>query len=109
GSLHALAVASEERTAALPDVPTFAELGLPDMIAFAWYGVVAPADTPDEIVTYLNKENNAVVQSPEVKQHLEDMGEQVPPPEDAKTFANFMQSELARYGDLIKMSGAKME
>ncbi|NYT36389.1 tripartite tricarboxylate transporter substrate binding protein [Allopusillimonas soli] len=109
GSLRALAVASEERTAALPKVPTFAELGLPDMIAFAWYGIVAPAGTPDEIVSYLNKEINAVVQSPEVKQHLEDMGAQVPPPSDAKAFSSFMQSELSRYGDLIKMSGAKME
>ncbi|MCC2595361.1 tripartite tricarboxylate transporter substrate binding protein [Pusillimonas sp. MFBS29] len=109
GSLRALAVASEERTAALPDVPTFGELGLPDMIAFAWYGIVAPAGTPDQIVTYLNKEINAVVQSPEVKQHLENMGAQVPPPEDAASFANFMNSELTRYGDLIKMSGAKME
>ncbi|AEC20809.1 hypothetical protein PT7_2269 [Pusillimonas sp. T7-7] len=109
GSLRALAVASEERTVALPEVPTFAELGMPKMIAFAWYGIVAPAGTPDEIVTYLNKEINAVVQSPEVKQHLEGMGAQVPPPEDAKNFANFIQSELKRYGDLIKMSGAKME
>ncbi|MCD0502111.1 Bug family tripartite tricarboxylate transporter substrate binding protein [Bordetella petrii] len=109
GSLRALAVASENRTAALPDVPTFAELGLPDMIAFAWYGIVAPAGTPKTVVSFLNKEINAVVQSPEIKQHLENMGAQVPAPQDAKAFGGFMDSELERYGDLIKMSGAKME
>src|SRR3546814_16858977 len=56
----ALAVASEERTVALPEVPTFAELCMPKMIACAWYGIVAPAGTPDEIVTYLNKEINEI-------------------------------------------------
>ncbi|MBN7119924.1 bugT protein [Pseudomonas oleovorans] len=109
GSLRALAVASEDRTNALPDVPTFAEQGLPDMIAFAWYGIVAPAGSPKDIVDYLNKEINAVVQSPEVKQHLEGMGAQVPAPQSAQTFSTFMQTEIGRYGDLIKMSGAKME
>lgn len=109
GSLRALAVASENRTSALPDVPTFAEEGLPDMIAYAWYGIVAPAGTPKEVVNYLNKEINAAVQSPEVKRHLEGMGAQVPLPQSAQDFDTFMHNEIKRYGDLIKMSGAKME
>lgn len=109
GSLRALAVASDARTAALPDVPTFAEAGLKDMDAFAWYGIVAPAGTPSDVVSYLNKEINAVVQSPELKERLEAMGAQVAPPQSADAFGQFMQRELVRYGDLIKMSGAKME
>lgn len=109
GALRALAVASGTRLAALPDVPTFKEAGLSDMIASAWYGIVAPAGTPAEVVTYLNKEINAVVQSPEVKEKLENMGAQVPAAQTAGEFSTFMSSELDRYGELIKMSGAKME
>lgn len=109
GALRALAVASETRLATLPDVPTFKEAGLEGMTASAWYGIVAPAGTPDEVVAYLNKEINAVVQSPEVKERLEGMGAQVPAAQTPVEFAAFINDEIDRYGELIKISGAKME
>ncbi|WP_353151568.1 tripartite tricarboxylate transporter substrate binding protein [Pollutimonas bauzanensis] len=109
GALRALAVASETRLAALPDVPTFKEQGLEGMNASAWYGILAPAGTPTDIVELLNKEINVVVQSPEVKQRLEGMGAQVPDAQTSEQFSMFMADELKRYGELIKISGAKME
>lgn len=109
GALRALAVASETRIAALPDVPTFKEQGLEGMNASAWYGIVAPAGTPADVLAYLNKEINEVVQSPDVKARLEAMGAQVPAAQTTEQFSAFMNSELKRYGELIKISGAKME
>lgn len=109
GALRALAVASETRLTTLPDVPTFREAGLEGMNASAWYGIVAPAGTPADVVAYLNKEINAVVQSPEVKERLEGMGAQVPAAQTADEFSTFVSTEIDRYGELIKISGAKME
>ncbi len=109
GALRGLAVASETRVAALPDVPTFKEQGLEGMNASAWYAIVAPAGTPANVVTYLNKEINAVVQSPDVKSKLEAMGAQVPAAQSPEQVSSFMQDEIKRYGEIIKMSGAKME
>ncbi|KAG1081348.1 hypothetical protein G6F40_015529 [Rhizopus arrhizus] len=74
GALRALAVASRQRLPALPDVPTFDEAGVPKMYASAWYGIVAPAGTPADVVQRLNKEVNAVTSTPEVKQRMESMG-----------------------------------
>ncbi|TKR57287.1 tripartite tricarboxylate transporter substrate binding protein [Allopusillimonas ginsengisoli] len=109
GALRALAVASQTRVAALPDVPTFKEQGLEGMYASAWYGIVAPAGTPADVIAYLNREINDVVQGPDMKVRLETMGAQVPEAQTAEQFSAFMESELTRYGELIKMSGAKMD
>ncbi|SSW69726.1 Bug family tripartite tricarboxylate transporter substrate binding protein [Achromobacter agilis] len=109
GALRALAVASRQRLPALPDVPTFAEAGVPGMYASAWYGIVAPAGTPEDVVQRLNKEVNAVVADPEMKRRMEGMGALVPAGQTPEAFGAFMQSEIARYADIVKMSGAKME
>ncbi|HBL66437.1 MAG TPA: ABC transporter substrate-binding protein [Achromobacter sp.] len=109
GALRALAVASHQRLPALPDVPTFEEAGVPKMIASAWYGIVAPAGTPPAVVQRLNKEVNAVVAEPEVKQRMESMGALVPAGQTAEQFGAFIQSEIARYADIVKISGAKLE
>ena len=107
GKLRALAVASEKRLAVLPDVPTFKESGL-DLIASAWYGVMAPAKTPPEVVAKLNQAINKVLKMPDVRQRLTDMGAEIGggTPEE---FGKFVQSELKRYGDIVQMSGAKLE
>lgn len=109
GALRALAVASSQRLPALPDVPTFAEAGVPKMLASAWYGIVAPAGTPPEVVQRLNKEVNAVVADPEVKKRMEGMGALVPAGQTPEEFAAFIQSEITRYAQIVKISGAKME
>lgn len=110
GALKALAVASEKRIAALPDVPTFAELGYKDMLASAWYGVLGPAQLPKPIQEYLNREINAVLADPEVKKQMElSMGVVVSPGHNAPWFGEFMKAELVKYADIIRVSGAKME
>jgi len=109
GALRALAVASRQRLPALPDVPTFAEAGVKDMYASAWYGIVAPAGTPPDVVQRLNKEVNAVVADPEMKKRMEGMGALVPEGQTPEAFGAFIQSEIDRYADIVKMSGAKME
>ncbi len=109
GALRALAVASHQRLPAMPDVPTFEEAGVPKMIASAWYGIVAPTGTPADVVQRLNKEVNAVTATPEVKQRMESMGALVPAGQTPEQFSAFIQSEIARYAEIVKISGAKME
>lgn len=109
GALRALAVASRQRLPALPDVPTFDEAGVPKMYASAWYGIVAPAGTPADVVQRLNKEVNAVMSTPEVKQRMESMGALVPAGQTPEEFSTFIQAEIARYAEIVKISGAKME
>lgn len=109
GALRALAVASHQRLPALPNVHTFEEAGVPKMFASAWYGIVAPVGTPSDVVQRLNKEVNAVVASPDVKQRMENMGALVPAGQSPEEFGAFIQSEIKRYAEIVKISGAKME
>jgi tripartite-type tricarboxylate transporter receptor subunit TctC len=74
GSLRALAVTFDHRFAGLPDIPTLAEAGVPGYEASAWNGVAAPLRTPKAIAERLNREINAAVAAPEVKQRLQDLG-----------------------------------
>jgi tripartite-type tricarboxylate transporter receptor subunit TctC len=74
GKMKALGVASKLRNAALPNVPTFDELGVPGVYAGAWYGVMAPAGTPREIVERLNREVTAAVKRPDVIERMQSYG-----------------------------------
>ncbi|OZI38868.1 bugT protein [Bordetella genomosp. 5] len=109
GALRALAVASSQRLAALPDVPTFEELGVKGMIASAWYGVVLPAGAPPEVVQRLNQEINTALQTPALRQKLEAVGVQLGQPQTPAQFGSFIQAEVDRYAEIVKQSGAKME
>lgn len=109
GALRALAVASRQRLPALPDVPTFAEAGVNDMHASAWYGIVAPAGTPDAIVERLNRDINAITADPAMRQRMESMGAIVPAGQTPAAFGDFMRAEIDRYAGIVKLSGAKME
>ena len=106
GKLRAIAVTSVKRSGAAPELPTFTEVGFPQIDLVVWYGVLFPARTPAEIVNRMSTEINRAVQSPDVKAKLLQQGvESVgTTPEQ---FAKFMQSEIARYGKIIKESGAK--
>jgi tripartite-type tricarboxylate transporter receptor subunit TctC len=70
GKVRAIAVAAPQRDPALPDVPTFAESGMPDFLSDSWYGILAPAGTPAPVVAQLNAEVNRVLALPEVRQRL---------------------------------------
>jgi tripartite-type tricarboxylate transporter receptor subunit TctC len=69
-----LAVLSEERSPAFPDVPTMRELGHPNLVVDTWYGLFAPAGTPPEVVARLNTEVNSLLQSPDVRDALARQG-----------------------------------
>ena len=108
GKLRALAVSTEKRSPFTPDIPTMKEAGLPEIENLAWMAFLAPASTPDEIVERMNKEINAALATPEVKEklatmYMEPVGGS---PEDLK---KFMQKELRVMTPVIKRSGATVE
>jgi tripartite-type tricarboxylate transporter receptor subunit TctC len=108
GKVRALAVGASKRQAALPDVPTATEAGLPGYDVSNWVGIVAPAGTPAVIVDRLNKEIAAAMQSPEVQTQLANEGAetQYMTPEE---FAAFMESELVKWGRVVKEGGIKAQ
>jgi tripartite-type tricarboxylate transporter receptor subunit TctC len=108
GKMKALAVASKARNPALPKVPTFDEVGVSGVYSGAWYGVMAPAGTPREIVERINRELMAVLASPEVKKKMFDFGAEIGNGSPAD-FGKFMLSEIERYAEVVKMSGAKIQ
>jgi tripartite-type tricarboxylate transporter receptor subunit TctC len=106
GRLKALAVASKQRSVALPDVPTLDELGIPGVHTSTFYGIMAPAGTPKPIVDRLNKEINAILQSPEMQARLAQNAAQSHnwSPEE---FGKFVKEEIERYREIVRISGAK--
>jgi tripartite-type tricarboxylate transporter receptor subunit TctC len=108
GTIKALGVASDERSAALPDVPTFAEAGFADFRVSVWYGIMAPLGTPQEIITRLNREIVAALASPEMRERLQTMSLK-PLPGTPAEFASFFAAEMTRWARVVKTSGAKAE
>jgi tripartite-type tricarboxylate transporter receptor subunit TctC len=108
GKARALAVGAPKRQAALPDVPTAAEAGLPDYDVANWVGIVAPAGTPAAIVEKLNKEIAAAMQSPEVQKQLETEGAETRTMSPAE-FGDFMEKELVKWGRVVKDGGIKAQ
>ena len=108
GRLRALAVARASRLPELPDVPTFAEAGMPGYTAAAWYSMHAPAKTPPAIIARLNKELARILALPDIKQRLKDLGSDGVgnSPEE---FAKFVAAESERYGKLIRELGIKAD
>ena len=104
GKLRALAVSTQTRSPAAPDVPTVAESGFPGFDITNWFGIFVPAGTPKEIVDALYKEIARGVSSPEVKERLarEGGGVNPIPPEE---YARFIQSEIAKYAKIVKEAG----
>jgi tripartite-type tricarboxylate transporter receptor subunit TctC len=106
--VRALAVSSATRSPALPEVPTFAEAGVPDFVVDSWVGLLAPAGLPPAIATRLNAELNAVLADPEAKEKLRTLGIEATPGSGAK-FRDEMARDLARYGPVVKAAGIKVE
>ena len=108
GTVRALAVASASRIPALPNVPTFAEAGLPGMETGAWYGVMGPAGLPRDVVARLNGEFNKLLKDPTVVKRLQEIGAQLGggTPQD---FEKFAASELKRYAEVIRQRGIKAD
>jgi len=108
GKLKALAVTSKERAAALPDVPTIAESGLPGFEASSWFGLLAPAGTPQPIIAKLNAEIAKWLATPEAKEKMLGQGANAAggSPDD---FARFIATETAKWQKVVKESGAKVD
>jgi len=101
GRVRPLAVASEERLASLPDVPTFAELGIKNVIAKLWIGLMAPAGTPQDIIDTLSRQVNAELNSPAMRARLEPQGLEVKGG-SAQQFREMIASDTARWRELSK-------
>ena len=101
GKLRALAAASAQRNALLPEVPTFAERGVKGMEILIWYGLQAPAGTPPAIVNRLNAELRKVLDAPDLRQRFAEQGTQ-PAGGTAEQFSAFMREDYQRWGAVIK-------
>jgi tripartite-type tricarboxylate transporter receptor subunit TctC len=108
GKLRGLAISTPKRLAQLPEVPTFVEEGITGFDVANWYGVMAPAGTPREIVQKLNADTNKAMQVPEVRARLEAVGTQMRE-ESAADFEAYMKAEVAKYAKLIKELGVRMD
>jgi tripartite-type tricarboxylate transporter receptor subunit TctC len=106
GRLKALAVAAPARSAAMPEVPTLDEVGIPNVYTSTFYGVMAPAGTPKEIVDRLNKEINAILQTPEMRKRMADLSADAGSG-SAEEFEKFVVGEIKRYAEIVRLSGAQ--
>ena len=100
GQIKAIAVSSPQRIAALPNVPTVAEAGLPGFEADQWYGVVGPANMPADVVSKINSQINASLKSPAILERLQNEGAQ-PMPSTPQVFADLIAKDLARWRKVI--------
>jgi tripartite-type tricarboxylate transporter receptor subunit TctC len=108
GRLRALAVTSTQRIAALPGLPTVAESGLKDYESSQWYGMLAPAGTPADILNTLNAHIVKAMQSPEMKQRMSDGGS-LAVGSTREAFAAHLRTEFAKWAKVIKQSGAQVD
>ena len=108
GKLRALAIVAPQRSSALPDVPTVAEAGLKDFEVTTWYGILAPAGTPQPVVRRLNAELVKVMHAPEMKEKLTATGTE-PITSTPEEFAAYIKREIAKWGDVIRKAGVKAD
>lgn len=108
GSLRPLAVTTAKRIAALPNVPTMAESGLPGYEISTWYGVWAPAGTPKDIVNKVSSEIAKLIREPEIAKRIADLGS-IPVGSTPAEFEAFNRSEQIKFAKIVKQSGAKVD
>ena len=108
GKLRALGVTGPKRSPAAPEVPTISEAGVPGYESVGWFGLMAPAGTPKEVVTMLNREVNRILQLPDVKTRLVELGAE-PAGLTPEQFGEFIRSDNAKWAKLIKERGIVVE
>jgi len=108
GKVRPLAIARGERWPPLPDVPTLVESGFPDFVIDAWTGVVAPAGTPQPVITRLNAVINEGLASEEMKANLAKFSG-IPKPGTPADFSAFLAQEIPKWAAIVKLTGAKAE
>lgn len=107
GRLKALAISSAKRIAKLPNLPTISESGVPGYEAVVWYGIVAPAKTPTEIIARIYKESAAVLQDRATRDKMEDR-DFVPTVLGPEQFGMHIRSEIEKWGKVVKATGAQL-
>jgi len=107
GRLRAIAVTSAERMPLLPDVPTVAESGFPGFDVQSWFAIAAPAGTPRPVVDRLNTALNKALNAPDVRERMRDLAA-MPEPGTPEQLRSFVTSEIKRWHDVVKQSGARV-
>jgi tripartite-type tricarboxylate transporter receptor subunit TctC len=108
GRLRAMGIGNSQRLAALPDIPTIAEAGLPGYEAYSWGGMVAPAKTPVAIVSRLNREINEILRSREVTEQLTREGT-LPMADTPEKFGAYIKADLEKWTKVVRDAGIKAE
>ncbi len=108
GKVKPIAISSAKRSPLLPDVPTFAELGLPQIESYAWYGMFAPAGTPKAVLAKINAEAQKVMKGAEFQKVLADTGSDYVG-DTPENFSKFVAVEHDRWGKVVKQSGATVD
>ena len=108
GRLRALASGGLQRSAAIPDVPTIAESGLPGFEVIGWWGMLAPSKTPRAVVMLLNREVRAVLEVPDVRRSLMDQGMD-PAGGSPEEFGVLIRADMEKWGDVGKRLGVKLD
>ncbi len=108
GKLVALAVTTTTRAKSMPDIPTMVEAGVPDFDISTWYGLFVPAKTPANIVNHLNEVITTALKSTEMKDRLAKLGGESAPCSPAE-FKALIESELKKYAEIVKASGARVD
>ena len=104
GTLHPIALGARARVPTAPEVPTTAEVGMPDLLIENWYGMIAPAKTPEAIVAALNRIANEAMADPSVNQKLADQGLTVAG-DTPEHFRGFIEAEARKWAQVIKDAG----
>ena len=108
GKLRPIAITGGKRSEVAPEIPTFVELGFPAIDVVSWYGVLYPARTPATVIRRMSDEVKAAVSAPEVRSQLLKQGIE-PVGTTPEQFSAFIAAEIARYGAIVKASGARLE
>jgi len=108
GKLRALAVTTAQRSKLAPELPTMAEAGVPGFDISTWFGLLAPAGTPPDVVAKWNADTVKILSAPEMRERMTAQGAEAAPTTPAE-FAQFIARELAKYARIVKVSGAKID
>jgi tripartite-type tricarboxylate transporter receptor subunit TctC len=108
GAIRAIAVAGHSRSALFPDLPTMAEAGVPGFEASSWFGLVAPAKTPPEVMKTLTEAVTKVLKDPDLAKKLADVGAE-PGSLSGNEFGSFLHAEADKWGKVVKDSGVVIQ